>query len=94
MLSRVAAPRMLFGIRAAGRRMMSTTSSSTAVTVREALRMAMDEEMERDERVFLMGEEVAVYQGAYKVCFHHHPTCDENIIIIIIIIIASSLHHH
>lgn len=37
------------------------------VTVREALRDAMAEEMERDENVFLMGEEVAEYQGAYKV---------------------------
>ncbi|MEM7169495.1 MAG: pyruvate dehydrogenase complex E1 component subunit beta [Pseudomonadota bacterium] len=36
-------------------------------TVREALRDAMAEEMRRDERVFLMGEEVAQYQGAYKV---------------------------
>lgn len=34
---------------------------------REALRQAIDEEMERDERVFLMGEEVAEYNGAYKV---------------------------
>ena len=34
---------------------------------REALRAAMTEEMERDERVFLMGEEVAEYDGAYKV---------------------------
>jgi pyruvate dehydrogenase E1 component beta subunit len=34
---------------------------------REALRQAMIEEMERDERVFLMGEEVGYYQGAYKV---------------------------
>lgn len=34
---------------------------------REALREAMLEEMERDERVFLMGEEVGYYQGAYKV---------------------------
>jgi pyruvate dehydrogenase E1 component beta subunit len=34
---------------------------------REALREAMIEEMERDERVFLMGEEVGHYQGAYKV---------------------------
>jgi pyruvate dehydrogenase E1 component beta subunit len=34
---------------------------------REALRAAMTEEMERDERVFLMGEEVAEYNGAYKV---------------------------
>ncbi len=36
-------------------------------TVREALRDAMAEEMRRDEKVFLMGEEVAEYQGAYKV---------------------------
>jgi pyruvate dehydrogenase E1 component beta subunit len=37
------------------------------MTVREALRDAMAEEMRRDESVFLMGEEVAEYQGAYKV---------------------------
>lgn len=37
------------------------------VTVREALLGAMREEMLRDERVFVMGEEVAEYQGAYKV---------------------------
>ena len=37
------------------------------VTLREALRDAMAEEMRRDERVFVMGEEVAEYQGAYKV---------------------------
>jgi pyruvate dehydrogenase E1 component beta subunit len=37
------------------------------VTVREALRDAMAEEMRRDDRVFVMGEEVAQYQGAYKV---------------------------
>ncbi len=37
------------------------------ITVREALRDAMAEEMRRDENVFLMGEEVAEYQGAYKV---------------------------
>ncbi len=36
-------------------------------TVREALRDAMAEEMRRDEKVFVMGEEVAEYQGAYKV---------------------------
>ena len=34
---------------------------------REALNLAMSEEMERDDRVFLMGEEVAQYNGAYKV---------------------------
>ena len=37
------------------------------MTVREALRDAMAEEMRRDERIFVMGEEVAEYQGAYKV---------------------------
>ncbi|MCB2014082.1 MAG: pyruvate dehydrogenase complex E1 component subunit beta [Sphingobium sp.] len=37
------------------------------MTVREALRDAMAEEMRSDERVFVMGEEVAEYQGAYKV---------------------------
>ena len=39
----------------------------TSTTVREALRDAMAEEMRRDETVFVMGEEVAEYQGAYKV---------------------------
>src|SRR5690606_17818157 len=38
-----------------------------STTVREALRDAMAEEMRRDEDVFVMGEEVAEYQGAYKV---------------------------
>ena len=42
------------------------TNMKTA-TVREALRDAMAEEMRRDGRVFVMGEEVAEYQGAYKV---------------------------
>ena len=37
------------------------------VSLREAINQAIDEEMARDERVFLMGEEVANYQGAYKV---------------------------
>lgn len=38
-----------------------------STTVREALRDAMAEEMRRDDNVFLMGEEVAEYQGAYKI---------------------------
>ena len=42
-------------------------TNMATVTVREALRDAMAEEMRRDERVFVMGEEVAQYQGAYKV---------------------------
>src|SRR6185369_11062401 len=37
------------------------------MTVREALRQAMSEEMRRDSSVFLMGEEVGQYQGAYKI---------------------------
>ena len=37
------------------------------ITFRDALNQALREEMQRDDRVFLMGEEVAVYQGAYKV---------------------------
>ena len=37
------------------------------VTFREAVAEAMSEEMRRDESVFLLGEEVAEYQGAYKV---------------------------
>ncbi len=43
------------------------TGATKTQTVREALRDAMAEEMRRDEKVFLMGEEVAEYQGAYKV---------------------------
>ena len=43
------------------------SGSSTSLTVRESIRDAMAEEMRRDENVFIMGEEVAEYQGAYKV---------------------------
>jgi pyruvate dehydrogenase E1 component beta subunit len=43
------------------------TGNTVNMTVREALRDAMAEEMRRDDTVFLMGEEVAEYQGAYKV---------------------------
>ena len=43
------------------------TGEGKSTSVREALRDAMAEEMRRDERVFVMGEEVAEYQGAYKV---------------------------
>jgi pyruvate dehydrogenase E1 component beta subunit len=42
-------------------------TETTSMTVREALRDAMAEEMRRDPNVFVMGEEVAEYQGAYKV---------------------------
>ena len=43
------------------------SGSAVSLSVREALRDAMAEEMRSDERVFVMGEEVAEYQGAYKV---------------------------
>ena len=43
------------------------TGNMSQITVREALRDAMAEEMRRDDKVFLMGEEVGEYQGAYKV---------------------------
>tara|TARA_S200000501_G_scaffold177018_1_gene166679 strand:- start:655 stop:1998 length:1344 start_codon:yes stop_codon:yes gene_type:complete len=42
-------------------------NNSREITVREALRDAMAEEMRTDKNVFLMGEEVAEYQGAYKI---------------------------
>ena len=44
-----------------------TSGKTVKMTVRDALRDAMAEEMRRDDKVFLMGEEVAQYQGAYKV---------------------------
>ncbi|KAG8431505.1 hypothetical protein GDO86_018509 [Hymenochirus boettgeri] len=43
--------------------------ASLQMTVRDALNQAMDEELERDEKVFLLGEEVAQYDGAYKMGF-------------------------
>ncbi|WP_296676011.1 pyruvate dehydrogenase complex E1 component subunit beta [Novosphingobium sp.] len=46
---------------------LPTGTNMKMSTVREALRDAMAEEMRRDDRVFVMGEEVAEYQGAYKV---------------------------
>jgi pyruvate dehydrogenase E1 component beta subunit len=44
------------------------------MTVRDALNLAMEEEMTRDENVFILGEEVARYNGAYKVIFPFHAT--------------------
>ena len=37
------------------------------ITYREALNQALREELRRDPKVFLMGEEIGLYQGAYKV---------------------------
>jgi pyruvate dehydrogenase E1 component beta subunit len=53
--------------RPAGDPAVPAGAGTRTLTVREALRDAMAEEMRRDERVFVMGEEVAEYQGAYKV---------------------------
>lgn len=39
------------------------------LTVRDALNAAIDEEIKRDDKVFLLGEEVALYDGAYKVLY-------------------------
>lgn len=46
---------------------VSSALANKPMTVRDALNSAMDEEMERDEKVFILGEEVAQYDGAYKV---------------------------
>uniref|UniRef100_A0A0K0FF60 Pyruvate dehydrogenase E1 component subunit beta n=1 Tax=Strongyloides venezuelensis TaxID=75913 RepID=A0A0K0FF60_STRVS len=46
---------------------IQSSRMASTLTVREALNMAMDEEIKRDDRVFLIGEEVAQYDGAYKV---------------------------
>ncbi|RNF19504.1 putative 2-oxoisovalerate dehydrogenase beta subunit, mitochondrial precursor [Trypanosoma conorhini] len=46
---------------------VAARSVTTTLTIRDALNKALDEEMERDEKVFLLGEEVGQYLGAYKV---------------------------
>jgi pyruvate dehydrogenase E1 component beta subunit len=53
--------------RAAPKEEPEYTGATRTITVREALRDAIAEEMRRDDTVFLLGEEVAEYQGAYKV---------------------------
>ena len=45
----------------------ATGTGVETMTYREALRLAMRQEMERDERVFVMGEEVGLFDGSYKV---------------------------
>ena len=51
----------------AASRLPHSPTRMPVITYRDALNQALREEMQRDDRVFLMGEEVAVYQGAYKV---------------------------
>ena len=62
----VAAPAIITAAPAASPEVPEGTEMVT-MTVREALREAMSEEMRRDPDVFLMGEEVGQYQGAYKI---------------------------
>lgn len=73
---------MLSNVRMLTRRAFSTSRNLAAqqLTVRDALNQAMDEEMEKDERVFILGEEVAQYDGAYKVKrIAHHFDFDQMI---------------
>ncbi len=51
----------------AAERAAGAAGETQVMTYREALRLALREEMARDERVFVMGEEVGVFEGAYKV---------------------------
>ena len=46
---------------------IASGAGSKEMTVRDALNLAMEEELMRDDRVFIIGEEVAEYDGAYKV---------------------------
>ncbi|KAN0022703.1 hypothetical protein ACTFIU_005438, partial [Dictyostelium citrinum] len=48
-------------------RIITRTYATKEVTVRDAINSALDEELARDEKVFIMGEEVAQYNGAYKI---------------------------
>lgn len=64
---RSGSPAMAAAMRMTGTRDASTSNSEVEMTVRDALNSAMAEEMERNEKVFLLGEEVAQYNGAYKV---------------------------
>jgi pyruvate dehydrogenase E1 component beta subunit len=64
------APEVVVAVAPAAPKAAPATTDGAAmqsVTLREALRDGMAEEMRRDDRVFVMGEEVAEYQGAYKV---------------------------
>lgn len=62
-------PLLAFGqrIRPAVSAWRGYSSAAKEITVREALNSALDEEMSADPKVFLMGEEVGEYQGAYKI---------------------------
>ena len=58
---------MLLGAQTATKQFHRTQALNERMTVRDSINSAMSDEIERDERVFLIGEEVAQYNGAYKV---------------------------
>jgi len=63
------------------------------MTVRDALNAAMDEEIARDPKVFLMGEEVAEYDGAYKVIHEFFTSAHSAIFLNAIFLKLSHLLH-
>lgn len=67
MASKILTNNLLVGLRTCGRNVITKRHASVMINCRDALNKAMDEEMEKDERVFIIGEEVAMYDGAYKV---------------------------
>ncbi|KAJ3021650.1 UNVERIFIED_CONTAM: hypothetical protein HDU68_009530, partial [Siphonaria sp. JEL0065] len=67
LLSRASAVRSFRSVQIRQSAAFLSTPAGNQLTVRDALNQAMDEEMARDDKVFLLGEEVAQYNGAYKV---------------------------
>ena len=61
------ASRTTLASRATARRLYTTTPTAVSVTYRDALNPAIDEEFERDNHVFVVGEQVEKYECAYKV---------------------------
>ena len=59
----------------------SSKPLNEVMTVRDSIRLAMSDEMRRDSNVFLMGEEVGEYQGAYKISKGMHAEFGEKRII-------------
>ena len=57
------------GVVASQQQQTGQATGPVMMAVRDALNSAMDEELAHDDRVFIMGEEVAEYDGAYKVCY-------------------------
>lgn len=66
-LLRLAPVGLRAGGAASGRMYAAAAAGSQSMTVRDAINSAIDEEMARDEKVFILGEEVGEYQGAYKI---------------------------